>query len=240
MADTAPTCVTAPGGLRVRYRAENNALDHAGNYDGVAIGTSYGPGKYSMAFQFPGSNAQAISIDDQELLWPAFSFTIEAWIRTDAGLSSSAAVVCKYECGGSSCVNGSPLFCLRLEAGKPTFLLRADGAATVTTLAASSSPVDDGAWHHLVAVRDGSAKTTSLYVDGLLAIAANPPDEQFAPMTDHDGEVDPVTIGSMTTPSANLYTYEFKGWIDEVAIYHVPLTSEQVSAIYDAPDGKCL
>ena len=36
------------------------------------------------------------------------------------------------------------------------------------------------------------------------------------------------------------WTYTPNGAIDEVAIYHGALTAQQISAIYSAPDGKCL
>ena len=48
-------------------------------------------------------------------------------------------------------------------------------------------------------------------------------------MSNLDNEVDLVRIGTV-----------FVGAIDEVAIYHGALSSTQVSAIYSAPDGKCL
>ena len=42
------------------------------------------------------------------------------------------------------------------------------------------------------------------------------------------------------TGGATTYESLFVGLIDEVAIYHSALTAAQVTAIYNAPDGKCL
>jgi hypothetical protein len=234
-------CAATPSGLRARFRFEGNASDHTGTFDGLAVDDQhYGPGKYGMAFELDGFN-DVVTIADDELLWPAYSLTLEAWVRTTE--LAEQAVICKYDCGGSSmqCPSGSPYYCLRLDAGThPTFDIRATGAAGVATVTASSSPVNNGAWHHLVAVRDSSAKSLSLYVDGLIAIASDPAMEQFGPMTSQDGELDPLVVGGRATNLSTYWQYLFKGSIDEVAIYHAAVTAAEVSAIYKASAGKCL
>jgi hypothetical protein len=238
----APTCATSPSMMRVRYRAENNTNDHTGNFNGTPVGTnfSYTTGKYGMAFQLDGSD-DVVTIADGDSLWPSGSLTVEAWVKTSATQAANI-IVCKYACGGT-CVNNASTayFCLSTSAsGQPVFEFRPDSSDTITGVTATLATVNNGAWHHLVGVRDAAAMTASLYVDGALATSAMPAAVQFGAMTNADNDVDLVTIGASIVGGQTSYQSWFAGAVDEVAIYHSALTASQVSAIYNAPDGKCL
>jgi hypothetical protein len=240
--DTPATCAATPSMAKARYRAENNANDHLGNFNGTAVGAnfSYAAGKYGQGFQLDGTD-DAVTINDGDQMWPAGSLTIEAWIKTTSTRPTSM-IVSKYACG-NACPSGSSLayFGLYTDAtGHPGIDFRPDGTQDITSLIASTVAVNDGMWHHIVGVRDATAMTASVYVDGALAASASPVAAQFGAMTNADNDVDLVTIGASVVAGMTTYTSLYPGVIDEVAIYHSALTAAQVSAIYSAPQGKCL
>jgi hypothetical protein len=241
--DAAATCAPTPSMAKARYRAESNANDHLGNFNGATVGASfsYAAGKYGQAFQLDGVD-DTVTINDGEQMWPSGSLTLEAWIKTTATRPSNI-IVCKYSCG-NQCATGisTAYWCLYTNAaGKPAMDFQPDQPTSGTTaIVASLVTVNDGAWHHIVGVRDATAKTASVYVDGALATTASPAAGEFGPMTNADNDVDLVTIGSNVIGGQTGYEALFTGAIDEVAIYHSALTAAQVSAIYAAPDGKCL
>ena len=90
--------------------------------------------------------------------------------------------------------------------------------ATGGTGSAAVSSVNDGKWHHIVAVNVGNG--LNLYVDGFLAESALV--EGQALSNDHN-----IWIGKGYW-DAYLDTYEFNGNIDEVRFYNVPLSAEKV------------
>jgi hypothetical protein len=74
--------------------------------------------------------------------------------------------------------------------------------------------LDDGLWHHVVAVFDPARQVAELYVDGVIDVSAS---AESTPSDDAG-----FSIGSFT-------------WtLDEVAVYRSALTAAQVSAHYDA------
>jgi len=103
----------------------------------------------------------------------------------------------------------------------------------------SQHVVANNAWHYLVGVRDIRTKLMSLYVDGTLAVSMPLSDAQLDPLSNTDGEIDPVVIGASTVSNAPGYEHFLGGAIDDVAYFSSALTSDEVQAIYTAPDGEC-
>jgi hypothetical protein len=79
----ASMCVPRPSTLVAEWRGEMNANDSlASHYNGTTVGNvTYTAGKHGMAFLFDGSSAY-VTIDDSDALWPAASFSLEAWVNT--------------------------------------------------------------------------------------------------------------------------------------------------------------
>lgn len=242
--DTAmATCAPTPTGLRARYRAENNADDKTGSFPGTAVGASftYVPGKYGQAFSLDGVDDH-VAIADLEQLWPNDqSLTLEGWIKM-GDATTSHTVVCKYACG-DQCPNNLSLayYCLYVNgSGFPVFDFRADAEQDYQQVVASTVTVDDNNWHHLVAVKNNVAQSATMYVDGVSVATITPAAAAFGAMTDDDSSPDPVTIGAAAVAGNTTYESRFVGQLDEVAIYHSALTAAEVTAIYNAPEGKCL
>jgi concanavalin A-like lectin/glucanase superfamily protein len=236
----APTCAQNPPGLAARWRGDSTAADDTGTYNGTAVGSvAYVPGKHGMAFELNGTN-ELVSINDGDALWPASSFSIEAWVNT-TNATTSSYVISKYQCM-SSCPNNvaNAFYGISLTAaGVPYFDVRPDGSNAYAEIFDPAHHLNDGAWHHLVGVRDIPGAKLVLYVDGALVVSTNLAGAALGPLTNNDGEVDPVLIGGSGIAGQAGYSAYFSGAIDEVSYYTSPLTAAQVAAIYAAPLGEC-
>jgi hypothetical protein len=82
----------------------------------------------------------------------------------------------------------------------------------------SKRKVDDGQWHHLVAVSDG--RRAALYVDGELEASAD-----AKPIARNSA---PVMIGC----NSAAYERRFNGWIDDVRLYGYGLSEADIKALY--------
>jgi RHS repeat-associated protein len=196
---------------------------------GEASGTTAGDDRTSHPGTYAGSPALggggALSTDDDRA--PSFDgaddrvdvpassgfwdpgtadFSIEAWVKTTA---NGGEVVASKGSSWSMAVSGT--------AGHvgQAMLSYANGAV----VAYSTGRVDDGAWHHVVAVADRDTSAT-VFVDGSAGpVTASP---NTTALTSADG----VSIGA--GPAAGW----FNGQIDEVAVYRKALAASRILAHY--------
>jgi hypothetical protein len=232
-------CVPSPAGLQARWRGEMNADDDTGVFNGTAMGgVAYTSGRYASAFLFDGVN-DLVTADPSDALYPPASFSIEAWIDTSTS-GSYVTVVNKYDCGGSDGCSGS-FWGLDIDQnGHAIFAFRVNGSpSNVVTLTASVHAVTDGAWHHLVGVRDVTATSSLLYIDGQLAVSTAISGADLGAINNADGFPDPVTIGAGRVSGVDTYNQYFTGAIDDVAYYTHAMTAAEVAALYAAPAGVC-
>ena len=82
-----------------------------------------------------------------------------------------------------------------------------------------TTPLTDGAWHHVAVVRDGSNGKNLLYVDGVL-------EDEVAVVygAGFDSPTAPLNIGWMNLDGG----YRFEGLLDEVAIYGRALSASEI------------
>jgi hypothetical protein len=106
--------------------------------------------------------------------------------------------------------------------GKATFQLRNTPGGTVAPITGGPA-INDGNWHHLVAVRDRNAGLNRLYVDSVEVISAS-----RAYTVDFDSTA-AVNIGWLNLGS--LFRYE--GSVDEVALYSKALSPAEIAAHYN-------
>ncbi len=173
-------------------------------------------GDPDTAMSFDGRSG-SIPLTTSVLLQPS-QVTLEAWINA-TGVSAGQIVGAQLQATGD--VSGGYSLAvinheLSFSIGKNTFL------HPFTQF--SSIDVDDGRWHHVVGVYDGSQ--VCVYVDGDTANQCKP--------VGYPGiiyqQALTVTIGA--TPLAPVQY--FKGAIDEVAIYPRALTPQQILVHYRA------
>ena len=86
-----------------------------------------------------------------------------------------------------------------------------------------STDLTDGRWHHVAAVRDGSAAENYLYVDGILEGST-----KVTYSTGFDSATAALNIGYLDT---NPF-YRFAGTIDEIAVYGRALAEKEIRQHY--------
>ena len=145
------------------------------------------------------------------------SFSIEFWMKTDAGST----------CSGNQVIVGRDDASTDLhwwvgcqDGGQARFVL-IDKDGTLGDIPGTINLMD-GNWHHIVAMRDASANRIRLYVDG------NGSFQDVVYTNGFDSIGAALNIGWL-----NLFTgYHFEGVLDEVALYNRALSEAEVQQHY--------
>src|SRR5688572_19886269 len=153
----APKCAQMPAGVVSCWRAEGDALDSAGNNNGVMVGNAtYGHGWVGRSFVFDGDRDGVMVGTGTNLHLQ--NFTIEAWIKR-----ASATVV---SFNGNS--NGS-LFSIGTFPGGLGFWIQAHNNCLILgkpggSSVSSSARISDTNWHHVAVTKQD--KRVVFYLDG--------------------------------------------------------------------------
>jgi hypothetical protein len=150
------------------------------------------------------------------------TFTLEGWVRASTwanGYSEDVIVAWadNADNGAFFYVNPNSPIAGTLE------LDILDDAGNYSEIRTTTTVPADSAWHHVVAVRDGTAHTTALYIDGV-AQPTTGPSSATAPAGV------PITflgIGAFVTVAPS-----WPGDLQDVAIYPTALTAAQVADHY--------
>jgi hypothetical protein len=158
--------------------------------------------------------------DRDELDFGTGDFSVEAWIKTNADpTAEDITIVAKYD-------GTYPYWELTVTNDAGYFgRLRARVRDATSTFQAygPSVRIDDGEWHHVIAVIDRDTGVT-LYVDRVAAITLGATPQNVT-------NAAPLQIGAAPNDAP------FNGTIDEVAVYATALTPDRVRAHYDAAVG---
>lgn len=215
-----PPCAQISAGMAGWWAGEGNANDNISTNNGNLVGgVSFLPGEVGQALLFNGSSGYVTISNTYVFNSFKTNITIELWIQVNQTTPNAdwRGIVTK---GNSS--------------------WRLQGTSGGTTVTFSASPnndligtvtVNDGHWHHVGAVYDGT--NMYLYVDGNLDISkpAN------RPMATNGF---PVCIGTNPDKPVPYANYFFNGAIDEVSIYNRALSGTEIQSIYAAgKSGKC-
>jgi hypothetical protein len=223
-----PPCVPAPSGLVSWWPGEGNADDVIGTNNGTLVGrVSYAAGEVGQAFSFYGTSGYVSIPDSPSLDICVSSITVEAWIKVNQSGANSdwKGIVTK----------GNSSWQLQGTSGAKTVTFGVTGASPNSDLQGSRN-VNDGQWHHVAGVYDGT--NMFLYVDGTLDVS-----QPATGLISQDSS--PMCLGANATayvPSCycNEPGYFFNGLIDEASIYNRALSASEIQAIYAAgPGGKC-
>ncbi len=175
-------------------------------------------GKFSYAGDFDGSG-DYITVPSKTGIEITGAITVEAWIKpTNGTMSYDARVVSK---GHTSFEDPYAMYELNLTSGKPRFRISVSDSPYE---ADSGDSITFDQWHHLAGTYDGV--NIKIYVDGILKNTT-------------------VIVGSIDTNNQELVIGRhlqsagmfFNGLIDNVAIYNVARTAEQIKFDYEA--GNC-
>jgi hypothetical protein len=156
------------------------------------------------------------------------SYTIAAWVKTSIVGESNQIVVASHNAhlaagyilgvNTSGGVYGQP--------GKAWFYNLGPGLVSPY----SSLTVVDGAWHHLVGVRDAAKGIVSLYVDGIFQ-------RSYADQGLGNTPGTPLLFGAVM--DYELVYYRYTGLIDDVQIYGAALSDRDIQFLFKNP-GRTL
>ena len=162
----------------------------------------------------------------------AASFTVEAWVKPTAPGAQNLLLLNKWgerPSGGDDCgyngngwilgIGPTPAWSSNL---RPWFHVK--NTAKVGPSATSPSNLAVDAWSHLAGVRDVTAGTIGLYVNGLLMASASDPGGSIV-------TIRPFSIFGLTCGAAG-----WASWsgtiVDEIAVYDVARSSEDIERDY--------
>ncbi|WP_182867972.1 carboxypeptidase regulatory-like domain-containing protein [Rhodopirellula sp. JC639] len=186
---------------------DHSGFGNDGSYNGVTLGVPGAiPGDPDTAAQFDGVDDFAL-VADHETLRPR-QLTIEAWVYPDNGIERGDAVVTKND---DSLSTGYGLWFDGFTSN-PSIEFFVDDFWSV------SAPIPLNAWSHVVGTYDGA--TIRLFVDGV---------EQGSlafdgPIVHNEA---PVRIGY---DDIEFNWDAWSGYLDEIAIYDVALSGNQIAA----------
>ena len=209
------------------------AVDSQGNFNGTNSPTG-------ASFVVGGRSGNALSLARAQsgfvgmgnvLSQTAGTYSIVAWVRTAPGdVQDNQVVMAKHTTGSR---NGYFLLVNTtggaLTPAKASLVTGGPGVSSPTTgeTPISTTSVNDGNWHQVVAVHDLTTGTKKIYVDG-------------APVEDSK-PVQPVTVNT-TAPfliggafNGTSINGLFDGLLDDIQIYNRALADEEINCLYQNP-----
>jgi ethanolamine utilization microcompartment shell protein EutS len=163
------------------------------------------------------------------------NFTIEFWMYRSGEILRNAVVVGRDDTPNSSLHWWVGLWKNDQRRGLPEFYLTDTGGNSYSVQ--GTTFLTDGAWHHIVAVRDDGNRELRIYVDG--ALEATTTDVNY--LDGFDSPTAAVNIGWIDR-AGTAHGYRFGGIVDEVAIYGTAMTDAEVAEHYArgrAGQGPC-
>jgi hypothetical protein len=203
----------------------DTAIDSSGNgHDGELVGnaTWEDDGKFGSAISCDGTEAYVMVPDHEDLEFDG-DFSIACWIQNEEPPSNHSSFVTKgYDKpGGGGGGDARPWYLVYyLTSGTVDMFLRDTGGTN--SRASGTTPVNDGEWHHIVAMKDGNK--VRIYVDG-----------------EEDASADAVdaVYGENEQPLVFMVHHHrwINGMIDEVAIFNKALSEAEISSTMNGLQG---
>lgn len=216
------------------WAGEGNGQDQVfGNTGSLLGGVTFTTGQLGQAFSFDGVDDYVRVPHNANLDPGTGSFSIDAWIKT-TNSTALQTIVAKHECS-QFCIGFSRYF-FQVSLGKLFWNIREglnpNPQPEYGQLLGGNRIVADGVWHHVAAVRDMTTRELRLYVDGQMDGAVPLSDSSDGPLTDEDGEADPLAIGATVNYGGTNPIDVFVGSLDEVGYWGRALSVSEASAIY--------
>jgi prepilin-type processing-associated H-X9-DG protein len=225
-----------PNAICNDYQSGNNGTYTNVYLSNATLGTGYSPatdpGERAAEFGiYNGSACFAGSIGSSNLDFSATSnaeFTIAIWANGNSTTQpGNAGLVTKGFFNGEEFTidegaSGSALrFGIRASVSPNTFY----GANSSVKLG------NDSNWHFVVGVCDETNNTVSLYVDGQLAATNHLPANSGLITT---SAAVPIMIGARSSSAGTPGNNQFKGLLNDAAIFNYAMTSSQIVALFQA------
>jgi len=180
--------------------------------------------------EFDGIDDEISIADDNSFDWgPDDNFTIEFWMKKGVPCEGSSSTSYNEVIFGRYGLGASDLNIMWIgincnasdgTSGGVRFVLRDD--ASGGTMIITEDDYTDGAWHHIVAIRDADVDSILLYIDG---------EYELADYFDYTLGFDDTThVGIGYIPFGEFFRYE--GSLDELAIYDRRLAPSEIETHY--------
>ncbi|MEA3226691.1 MAG: LamG domain-containing protein, partial [Planctomycetota bacterium] len=174
----------------------------------------------TKALEFDGDNANRIEVTSAPKLEGMSALTVEAWVlpRNLAGQEGMCIVSKRVAWGDSDVYNLFVWQERQVEA-------RVNGAGALRT----TTSLEDDTWYHIAYVFDGqgtSGEKMKIYINGVLEISGDHPDSNV----NETGA--PVWVGELDADRG----FAWNGIIDEVGIWNIPLSQDQINRLMVQPD----
>lgn len=228
IAQTANPQLQGPDKLVAWWRFEDDANDSAGSNNGTIHGNpTYVDGKFGRAISFDGNDYVDCGNPDA-LNFGAGDWTVSAWIRTTQSGIEDADKGTVFANGADG--GGGIRYTLAVNEGQLGSIALTTDDDNYKVQAISRTAVNDGAWHHVVGMRN--AGQLRVYVDGVLDGGGYLPSQYDLSAASQYN----ACIGAITSNDDNsLYKY-FVGLIDEVCIIRGAIDANGVRALYSGED----
>ncbi len=218
--------------LVAAYKAESNANDSLGNYNGTAVGgLTYTAGKSGNAFTFNGTSG-VVDITDNSLSGLNGDFSINLWINLTS-LSTRQVFFSNYIYTGNTVdyrgfrfMYGSVLtpgnnggVRIDISDGSNNELLLTNDYLTINT------------WYMITVTRKSSTRT-KIFINGSLSVQ-------------NSSNTNPLLTTAFPAIGAAQYSSNSYDWymsngskIDELNIWNKELTATEVTELYNSGTGK--
>ena len=212
---TAPTPSTSVSGSTTYYVSQKNDVTGCeGDRTSIAVTVEEAPYAYDRAVNFASSGYLSSAPTSTLNLSNSNSFTLEAWIYPVSFAESSAGIISK----GNA-------FSFKTESnGVLSFII--EQSWSWERLATSANALSVNTWQHVAATYDGDTRNMNLYIDGNL-VGSYTRNQSFTPNFTSGN----LFIGRNISGNGG-YSRQFNGNIDEVKIWNISKTSNEIAANY--------
>jgi hypothetical protein len=215
-----------PDGVTGWWRAEDDAGDFIGTKNGTVVGNvRFEDGKAGRGFSFDGTDGYVRLPNDT--FNPSLDFTFETWFKTDShgvilGRQSIAAPYEQPQFGSTPAIYVD-------QNGKLRAQMFQDQHNRFVT---SQNRVDDNAFHHVAVTYRRDTNVRTVFLDGVEIGSYS--GVQFASPQKYQlgtGYISDGTVGGLNG------WFNFKGSIDEPALYKRVLSTAEIERIFVAGDA---
>jgi len=222
-----PSTSSLSANLYAVYKAESNANDSLGLYNGTAYGgLTYTSGKSGNAFSFNGTNSYILL--PQNSMRFTNSFSVSMWTYTTANQSALKGLFGDYYYGTS---DHGYTFGVTNTNKVQVFAL---GTGSVGVGFNSTLTLSNNQWNHIVILWDKVNTTWKLYINNVLSDTYT---NAAASSILYAVGSNRTNIGAINSSPSGVGSV-FNGLIDEVYVYTGVLSPSSVSSLYNSGTGK--
>lgn len=204
----------------------SSSVDNKGSNNGTdtAITYSLGNGRFGVGAGFDGSTSKIV-VKTSNIISAKTNASVSLWMNTTLGLTDfDRALYCER---GSS---GNDIWKLELisddfsgyNIGEIDFVHRDDAGTLNNHVARTTVTVNDGAWHHVVLTKAGTA--ILIYIDAVQRGSTT--------LTGNDTMTN-ASLESWIGQDKGDSTAKFPGAIDDVALFDRALSLAEVAMLYN-------